>query len=78
MSNPLVREIGQVDDNVAAVPIAVGTDHGAVTIGCGAIRWRLSAGQADELIALLITALWQAEQDAGLFVRAEVPGADAS
>ena len=63
-SDPRVREIGSIDDNVAAVPVTVGTDCGAVTIGCGAIRWRLSAQQADELAALLITALWQAERDA--------------
>lgn len=64
MGNPYVREIGRVED-IDGLPLAVGVEDGTVTIGLLAETRNLIAEQADEPAALLITALWQAERDAG-------------
>ena len=59
--DPHVREIGRLDDGGdVAVPLAVGVCYDTVTVGCGAIRWTLSAGAVEELAQLLVSAAWQA------------------
>jgi hypothetical protein len=66
MADPLVREIGRIED-MDGVPLAVGVDRGTVTIGMGDddTPWQLTVEQADDLAGLLITALWQAARQAG-------------
>jgi len=69
MSDPYVREVGridwEVDDGVAGIPLQVGVDYDTVTIGCGAIRWRLTAAQLEELAQLLVSATWEAAAHQG-------------
>lgn len=68
MGEPYVREIGRVDqvveDGAPTIPLAVGIDHGTVLIGCSAMAWQLAIPHADELVALLITAIAYAERHA--------------
>lgn len=72
MADKYVREIGRVED-VDGLPLAVGTDYGTVTIGPPGTQRGLVTEQADELAAMLITALWQAERDAGRMAVSEEP-----
>ena len=67
MADQYEREIGRVED-VDGDVLVVGIDDGTVTIGCPAIGgpfWQFTVPMADEAIALLITALWQAARRAG-------------
>ena len=62
MGDPLVREIGRVEDIDGEVVI-VGIGHGMVTLcrpDCAVPQWELPVETADELAAMLITACWQA------------------
>jgi len=60
-----VREIGRVKAAGTEPPLVVYVNHGTVDIGCSETSWRLTVEQADELAAMLITALWQAAAQAG-------------
>ena len=67
MADPHVREIGRVTDHDGD-QITVGIDGGTVTIGHPEIAipyWQGTVEQADEVAALLITALWQAAAQGG-------------
>ena len=66
MGEPVAREIGRVEDADGEVLI-VGIDRGTVTIGMEdrAPSWQFTPVDADELAALLITALWQAAAQGG-------------
>ena len=67
MNDQHEREIGRVED-VDGDVLVVGIDGETVTIGCPDIAmpfWQLTVPMADEAIALLITALWQAARQAG-------------
>jgi hypothetical protein len=64
MGEPYVREIGHVEDGVAELPLRVGIDHGTVRVGCPGMTWQLAVPHADELVALLITAIAYAERRA--------------
>jgi hypothetical protein len=65
MADPYVREIGRVED-IDGLRLVVGIRSGTVTLGfAGEARWKLPVEVADELAAMLITALWQAARQAG-------------
>jgi hypothetical protein len=63
-----VRKVGEIAD-AGGYPLAVGTCRGSVIIGDTdldkGISWALTNEQADDLAAMLITALWQAARQAG-------------
>jgi hypothetical protein len=73
VSSPLIRQVDTVAD-LDGRPLAVGVDHGHVTVGAV----RVSAEQADRLAELLILAMWQAERDAAAIeaALAGLPGPD--
>jgi len=58
MADRELREIGRISD-IYSAPLAVTTRHGYVGVG----PFWLTAEQADELAALLIQALLQAERE---------------
>ena len=60
MSDPYVREVGRVED-MDGVPLVFGVDHDCVTIGPHCF----TAGQMEEVGRVLVSAVWQAGQQAG-------------
>ena len=58
------REVGSIED-VDGNALTVTIDSGDVFLGDPEGAWRFTVEQADELAALLITALWQAARQAG-------------
>jgi hypothetical protein len=61
MSDPYVREVGQVDD-AGGFPLPVGIHRGSVIIGDPkeGTSWALDAEQAEAFARLFVRACWEA------------------
>jgi hypothetical protein len=64
MADPYVREVGTVTD-MDGVPVVIGVDYDAVTIGSAALPACFTQAQAEEFAQLFISAVWQAGAQQG-------------
>ena len=65
MSDPYVREVGAVQD-MDGQHLKMGVDYDSVTIGLpGILLFRFTQAQMEEVGRVLVSAVWQAGQQAG-------------
>jgi hypothetical protein len=75
MSDPRVRDIGQVEDIDGQVLI-IGVDYHALVLrepGQMGKSWRLESAAAEEFAQLYVSACWQAARQAGEMAAEAVP-----
>jgi hypothetical protein len=75
MTDPRVRDIGQVEDIDGQVLI-IGVNYHALVLrepGQMGKTWRLESAAAEEFGQLLIAAVWQAAHQQGQMIAEEVP-----